>query len=654
MTATSRLLVLAGLALLAGGCEEQPEPYDGPPVGLLDDQGLMPYPSIHLMAADDSAATGYRVAIPEGLLPRPIDGTSLPVERLDLLDGFSVANTAVVLLPDADIDAATLPSALDLAPSVDPGSSVQILDLEAGQRVPCFAELDAHPDTTGPADRVLLIRPMRAMAGGTHHAVVLTSALKDTSGATIPTPERFAALRDGGDIHPGLAAHADHYEALLSDLEGLGLDRDELVLAWDFWTATEDVTHAPLDQVIAVTRADLPSDPGFDPSVEIEWVSDTDEGYELNEHSWRLAQGKYQLANFLDADGIFALDETGTPIQQDDDAIYFMAMIPASLHAAPAGSAPVLVFGHGIFASPYMYIGDEDDPNSVLAIADRLGAIVIATKWRGLTTSDMTDAVQVANDFGQFPLITDKLIQGVANTMALPRLMRTSFADQAFLQSLDGGGSLVDPDRIYYMGISLGGIEGATLMANTQEIDHAVLHVGGSIWSTMLERSSNWPPFEVWLADAVPDPVDRQVLYAVSQLLWDPVDPITHAHHLGGRSILWQEAMGDEQVPNMTTEALIRTVGAPMLVPSIEAPYGIDTASGPLGPDSAALMQYDPQLGRPVNANRPAEVTGAHHYIRGTEEVHAQIEAFLADGAEGTIIHPCGDQPCVFDGVEGD
>ncbi len=652
MTAsTRRTLLLAGLALLvAAGCEEQPEPYDGPPVGLIDDSILLPYPSIHLMSADDTSATGYRVAIPADLLPVPDGGSPLPVERFDRHDGFSVANTSVVLLPDADIDPATLPTVHDLAASLDAGASVQIVDLTAGARVPCFAELDAHPDTTGPADRVLLIRPMQAIPGGHHVAVALTTALEDLGGATIPSPERFAALRDGGDVHPGLASYADHYDALLDDLAGLGLERSDVVLAWDYWTATEEVTHRAFDAVVEATRASLPSDASFDPAVTIDWISDSDEGYELNEHLWRRAQGSFELASFLGEDGMFTLDEDGLPVPQGSDDVYFMGIVPASLHDAPAGSAPVLVFGHGIFAAPYNYIGDEDDPNSMLALADRLGFIVIGSKWRGLTGSDMPDAVQVANDFGQFPLITDKLIQGVANQMALPRLVRTTFADEAWLQA-SGGGSLVDPDRVYYMGISLGGIEGATLMANTEEIEYGVLHVGGGIWSTMLERSSNWPPFETWLTDAVPSPVDRQVLYAVSQLLWDPVDPITHAHHLADRSLLWQESMGDEQVPNMTTEAVVRSAGVPMVVPSIESPYGIETVEAPLGPGSVALMQFDPQLGRPVDANRPAAVTGAHHYIRGTDEVHEQIEAFFADGSEGTIIHPCGDQPCVFEGT---
>ncbi len=622
--------------------------YDGPPVGLLGDDPVYPYPSIHLMREDEASATGHRVHFQAGMLPESEGGTSLDLERMNLRDGFSPANTSVLRWPDADIDRACLPPLGDLSASLDPAAAIQIFDLDAGERIPGFSELDAHPDCTGPADRTLLIRPMRALPFGAHVAVVITGALVGTDGAPIPAPERFAALRDGGDVIPGLMAYVDHYEELFGQLEELGLAREELTLAWDFHVATEEVIHLPLDRVLEEVYAELPADLAHEPDYSVDWVSDTDEGYELNEHSWRLAQGKFTLPNFLADDRDFVLDAEGTPVRQGNADVYYLAMVPESLHDAPAGSAPVIVFGHGIFASPYIYLGKDDDPESVLALADRLGAIMIGTKWRGLATDDMPAGLEVANDFGKFSLITDKLTQGVGNTAGLARLAHTGFVDAPFFEASDGGGSLVDPDRIYYMGISLGGIEGATLMANTEDIDHAVLHVPGAIWSTMLERSSNWTLFEGYMSYGMPDPADRQLMYSVSQLMWDPVDPITHAHGMVGRSLLWQQSLGDEQVPNMTLDALIRSVEAPLLAPAVEPVVGVEEADAPLGPDAAALMQFDPQKGRPAEENRPAEVSGAHKYIRHTDEVHTQIEAFLAAGAEGTIIHPCGDQPCVF------
>jgi len=656
MTCQARLSTCSLLLLaVLGACKDEDVVPGSPGAwALLDQHGLNPYPSMHLMAADSASATGYRLDFPDGALPQSEEGTPLDLVRLARLDGFSVANTALVLLEEAEIDASSLPSADDLGASLEQDASVQIIDLATGDRVPLFAELDAHEACTGPQDRSLLIRPLQALDFTTRYAVVLTGALKTESGSSYPAPERFAALRDGGAAPAGLEGWVAHYEALFRDLEAAGLARDELVLAWDFHTGSEAVTHAQADHVLEATRQDLPSEATLEPSYTVESFYDSEAGDTLNEHAWRQAWGYFELESFLAEEGAFELDAEGLPVPQGADDIYYMVLLPSSVREAAAGSVPVLVFGHGLLSAPAAYLAYEDDPNAVQALADNLGMAVIATKWRGLTTDDLAAAVDVANDFGTFHHLTEKMIQGLANAAALPRLLRTQFAQAEFFQAPDGSGSLLDTERIYYFGISLGGIQGANLMANSQELDYGVLHASGAIWSTMLERSSNWPTFELQMEYGVPAPEDRQLLYAISQLHWDAVDPITHVADLQAPSILWQESVGDEQVPNMTTEALVRSVGAPLITPAVNEPFDLDLLAAPLGPGSTAMMQFDPQLGTPPDENRPAEDTGAHTFIRHTQEVHDQAAAFFAAGAEGSIVHPCGKEPCVFDDGDWD
>ena len=98
---------------------------------------------------------------------------------------------------------------------------------------------------------------------------------------------------------------------------------------------------------------------------------------------------------------------------------------------------------------------------------------------------------------------------------------------------------------MFYVGVSLGSIEGAVVQA-VDPFHAALLHVGGSTWSTMLERSSNWPVFEDLLVAGVPSARDRQLGYALSQLYWDPVDPANYVAELRQRSVLWQESIGDD------------------------------------------------------------------------------------------------------------
>jgi hypothetical protein len=244
--------------------------------------------------------------------------------------------------------------------------------------------------------------------------------------------------------------------------------------------------------------------------------------------------------------------------------------------------------------------------------------------------------VDVARDFGTFPDLTDKLVQGVANTVALIKYVQ----DGDLLQDEHLMG-LGDPTDIRYVGISLGAIEGAVTLAAQSRVRRGVLHVGGSTWGTMLERSSNWVGFELFVVDSVPDPWERQLLYATTQLLWDPVDPASWTEELADREILWQEAIGDNQVPNMTTELLARSVGAPVGEPLVDAPWGMSTTALPS--DGPILVQFDPELGRPASGNRPADNSGAHNTPRGWDGTIAQTETFLR---QGIARHYCGDAAC--------
>jgi hypothetical protein len=640
-----------GLALAASCGDDTPAPYTGPPVGILDDSPLFPFPSMHLMAEDAASATGYRVAIPEGLLPVADEGAPQDVRRFNRRDGFSIAQPIVFLLPDQDIDPASLPDETRIPDSLDPDCPVRILDVETGERVPLLAEPDIDPDVTGPADRTWIIRPMKALAFGGHYAVVLTTAVRLRDGSSLRSPPRFAALKEGRADHPGLRAWIPHYRELLDALEGHGVPRDQIALAWDFFTASDESTHRTFDHVLAATRADLPGRLDYEPTYRITEVEDETTNPSIHERVLRRVRGTYEIASFVNDEQRFTFGDDGLPIPQGRDDSVFVAVIPVSARDAAAGSFGVLVYGHGLLDSPEWPLGGgsrgDRDGDSVARLCDELHLIAIGTEWRGLSERDEVDAAGVAVDFSRFPVITDRLQQGVANALALERLVRTRFREAEPFQAAGGGGSLIDPDRILYYGISLGGIEGTTLVANAEFIRFGVFHVPGAVWTSMLERSANWEDYDRVMRQWTPDPVDRQVLYAVSQMFWDPVDPITHHLRIRAKSGLWQEAMGDAQVPNLSTDLMARSVGVPLLQPSVDHPPALDESAAPLPPGSSAVVQFDPGCGRTVPGNRPNEENHAHGAVRNREETLAQIRAFFAPGAEGTIIHPC-EGPCVW------
>jgi len=610
---------------------------------------------MHLLEADPSQPTGCRLAIPEGFVPV---GDSSPIDlvRLNRRDGFSQANT-LWLSPGLALDPASLPPLEDPSQSLEPTASVQLWDLDSGERIALFAELDAW-DPQNDAARVLLIRPLEAMGFQRRIAAVLTDNLRTADGEAFPAPEAFAAMRDGTRAKELEPAVEGHYRDLLDRLEAFGVERSRLVFAWDFLTGSESNVLAPFHRVVDTVRAEVPLDSNHDMQPSFSIIADVDDGDLVPAGLWREVRGSFQVTHFpwaedeaaTDPDehdrGMFRFDEDGLPTPRGLDEAYFVLTIPESVRGAEAGSVPVLVFGHGLFSAPQNYISSHSDESGTVDLCNRLQAICVGGEWRGLTERDVADSVRVATNLGRFPLLTDKLIQGVANQLALGRLFETAFIDEPFLAA-DNGESLVDPARTYYFGISLGGIAGTVLLANSEVIDTAVFHVPGGVWSMMLDRSSNWEPLEGFAVETLPDPAGRQLLYSVSQLMWDPVDPINHLAGLEGRNGLWQVSVGDEQVRNFTSEIVARSLGLPLVAPEVHPVFGVDTVQAPLGPGASAYFQFDSEKGLPPNVNRPADISGAHDGIRRTHEVKAQIEAFFQAGAEGTVIHPC-DGPCLL------
>ncbi len=651
--------VLFSVALLASGCgpatPESPCLLDGEP-GWLDSSSANPFPSMHLVAPDEGTTTGCRVQYRQDTIPV---GSSNPLDltRYNRRDGFSPAGSTWIRLGEA-LDPSSLPPLSDPGSSLAEEAAVQLWDLGTGERIPHFAELDAWQPQSD-EDRALLVRPLVAMGFETRVAVVLTDSLRRTDGSPWQGPTDFLSLRDGRRPDGRSDATWAHYSDLLDQLEEHGLERERIQLAWDFITGSESNLRAPLDRVLGTMRSELPLSSEHSPEVQTSLVHDSDAGDPVTTGLWREVRGSIQLTHFLWAEdpddpnpdqhdqGMFLLDEQGLPQPRGPDSSYFVLVLPESLREAAAGSAPVIVFGHGLFSAAADYIATEGDPNNVIAVCAGLDAICIGGEWRGLTERDRSDALRAATDLSRFPLLTDKLIQGLSNQLALGRLMQTDFVDQPFLQATDGG-SLVNPQRIYYYGISLGGIEGAALMANSEVIKSAVLHVPGAVWSLMLERSSNWTPLEAFLTETVPGPSDRQLVYAGLQLLWDPVDPINHLAGLADKNVLWQIAVGDEQVPNFTAEILARSLGLPLIAPEVHPVFGLQTAETPLGPGASGYFQFHPGMPLPDDSNRPAAVTGAHSAVRNSAEAKQQVLVYLHEGSEGTIIHPCNG-PCLLD-----
>jgi hypothetical protein len=169
----------------------------------------------------------------------------------------------------------------------------------------------------------------------------------------------------------------------------------------------------------------------------------------------------------------------------------------------------------------------------------------------------------------------------------------------------------------------------------------------------MMWRSANFQSLLPLLSASYSDPFDRQVLIALSQPLWDHTDPATYAPYVvkaplpgtgAAKQVLYQEGIADAQVPNLTTRMMVRTMGIPLLSPTVESPWGITQAQGP---QPSAYVQFDiGQLPRPGDDNVPPKNNAVHEATRRLEAAKEQLQDFLKDG--GIVRDTCKGKPCVF------
>jgi hypothetical protein len=592
---------LALSALVACG----PAPDEG--LGLLDAGAGEPFPSfLHLNAAGRVDLSG---------LPA-VDGVA--VEPSAWRAGFSPAQVAVVRLDGVD------PSALPHHANPTPGAGgVRLLDRTTGRWLPVMAELDAG----APRDRAsLLIRPLVRLTPGHRVAVVVTTE-------AAPRPARFDQLLSRRP--PASLASVRHdFVSLVDDLADRGLDPADVALAWDFL----------VDDPMRVTRSAIATLDGWSPT--IRW-SEVRAGPDAGPLALRTAKGSFTVPDLLGADGRLQIDADGGVFAQGSVEVDLFVHVPMSAALAAPGTVPILLFGHGIFGTPDAYL-DADAQTDVSRLAESGPFIVVATRFSGLSRPDVPAALSAANNLTRLPVLTDRLVQAQVALRALADM--TSDGRLSVEPPLldDAGESYASTAAPAYYGISLGAIQGAVAMGLGLPCDAAVLHVGGSMWSTMLERSSNFEVFDGVVRNVVPDPSERAVLLAWTQLHWDLVDPMSVDLAAVQASILLQESLHDEQVPNLTTRALARGAGWPAVGPFAEPAWGLEPVA-PSATPSSGLVQFDPGRPPPIDANRPAAVTGAHAAPRTWAGHRSQTRTFLAPATRGRIVHPCGEAPCSAD-----
>ncbi|MBK7827982.1 hypothetical protein [Nannocystis sp.] len=606
---------------------------------------MLPYPSDWFTVPDASLPGGLRVALSPEATPKTLEGVAIDNLLAHPADGFSQHMPILALFP-AGIDTTGLTFHLDGGDAtLSATSPTLLLNADTGELVPHWVELDAMTDD--PKKQALIVRPFVRLTASTRY-IVAFQGLTAASGERVAPPLGFAHLLQG-DVagHPLLETLATRYEAeIFPALTKLGVARDDLQLAWDFTTASDERNTRDMWAI----RDDIVATLGqAGPALEVDLV--------LPEYSDEIAlrvEGRIEVPLYLEADEPMAWlhrDGKGNVVANGTHWVPFTFQIPTTAFPTEPGFEPlrIIQFGHGFF-------GEREEINwsAMRAFSSERRVAMIATEWVGMAADDQGAVVQtIFDDPANVFLFTDRLHQGFANQLALSYAIQTTLADAEAMSAFKQ--LLYDPDQLYWYGISQGSIFGATFMALTPTIEKAVLDVGGGPYSLMMTRSGSFSDLfsivKVVLGD---EPLTVQKFIAMSQHTWDRVDPITYAPRVlqdppkdsPPRTVLFSFGVGDHSVTNVASHLLLRALGIDLLAPAAKEVYGLGTVPAPTAGSAAVVVDFMYPNPAGIEAklpDPPPDEENVHEGVRRNPKIRDMIDAFLRPG--GQIENFC-DGPC--------
>ncbi|MFC7530910.1 hypothetical protein [Actinoplanes sp. GCM10030250] len=647
---TSASLVGVGPPGIAVAAEprSQPQSLSLPQAQPQSPSSLLPFPSDRFTVPDRTSPTGRRVHFGADTLPANVAGKHIDPAEWNRQDGFSPGTPILVHVPNLDPAASGIAPVTDIGRSLAPGAPIVLFDTRTWQRTPYWAELDAHA-TDQPDRQLLIIRPAVALREATRYVVVLRG-LRDRTGALIPEPDRATTSR------------------LRGDLARARIHRRGLYLAWDFTVAS-----APgLTGRILRMRDDAFGGLGRRaPAFTVSQV--TDFTAEQDARIARQVRGTVAVPSYLTGTGgpgsrlhygpaggdgqpsrAGALPTTSGQTLAAD----FICNIPRG--ASAEQPAHLSLYGHGLLGAP-----TEINAGNVKQMSQTYDFMFCATSWIGLSSGDIPFVVQTWSDLSTFPAVPDRLQQSFLNFLYLGRTMISpdGLARHPAFQD-DRGRSLLDrAGGLHYDGNSQGGINGGALTAIAQDWKRSVLGVPAMNYSTLLQRSTAFAPFQQLLDQAYPDKIDQQLTFALIQMLWDRGEANGYAQHLTSRplpgtpphQVLMHVAFGDHQVSPAAAQVQARTIGARLHRPALAAGWsdevvpfwGIKPIPAYPYRGSAMVVWNSGQAFAPPPTNLapsgPQYGPDSHEFPRAQPEAQLQKATFLLTGR---VVDVCDAGPC--------
>ena len=631
---------------------------------------LLPFPSDAYTVEDTASPTGRYVDLPANVVVPNVGGAALDPTEWNRNDGFSPSTPILAHVPGLDAEQTALPTESDIGASTEPGSASVIVDLDSGQLVPHWAEIDQRATTD--QDRTLILRPAISLPE-THRFAVALRDLKGADGQPVEASIGYRVLRDNHPTgSPRVEERRAEMDEVFSQLADAGVNRADTYLAWTFSVASAESLAG---RVLTMRDDAFGRLSGGAPEFEVTTTSTED----LQPGIARIVEGTFEAPLYLEGDGApgsrMAYEEgSDRPESTGSFTAAFTCAVPESA-TTDGGAAPV-VYGHGLLGSA----SGEVSSSQVQHTAAEVGGVYCGTDTIGMSREDVGYAVEALSDISRFPAMADRMQQGMLNTLVLGRLMiheEGLGTDEAF--QTEAGDSMLDTESAYYDGNSQGAIMGGAITAVAQDWTKAVLGVGGMNYSTLLNRSVDFDEYAVVLRGAYPNPLDQQIIFGLLQMLWDRGETAGYVQHLTDRAydrtptkqVLMTIAYGDHQVANVTAENIARTLRIPIYEPvladdvsPLEEPFWNLRATARFPIDGSALFVWNSGTLPPPMGNITPRMSSEyeqtcpqgdetddvrcwdpHEDPRRQPQILEQKREFFA--VDGQIVDACDLEPCV-------
>jgi hypothetical protein len=470
-----------------------------------------------------------------------------------------------------------------------------------------IAAVSTDIDSFGKILRINPLKPLRPSTGGTNigYMVFLTNGIRDTNGQALEASATYASYKAApancsnftSALQKGLCAFAKGQLAIAA---ATGLNTANVVLSWSFTTQSVNDTLGALAQTVPAqtiavqatglsTKALIPALAG---KANV-YVGTTSIPYYLTKSA--TPSSNAVLTSFWSAAGaspVPGIDPASRnlsrfnpiPAKTADLTIPVFVTVPNATAAGgacvkPAAGWPVAIFQHGLTRNRLDAVTIADafaDACYVVAAIDApLHGVTDTTNPLYQAPNERTFNVDLVNNVTGAPPADGKIDSSgqhwinLASSPTSRDNWRQATADVvvfsktiAKLDLNNDGTSDVDPTRISYVGISLGGIIGGSALAFMPNVRTATLSVpGGTISRIALDSPSFRPSIVAGLGaqGLVENSTIFNNYFRDFQTMLDSGDPFSRI--LASQNTVpvhMQKVVGDTVVPNSTNDALIR------------------------------------------------------------------------------------------------